>query len=323
MLNYAVITVMKLSRQKHITFKFICVSLLFSINSVASENKQEFNLTEIAEANFVHTGLHVSIDDEEHDDIANIGFIIGNKCVAVIDTGGSIKIGQQLFKSIRSKTDKPVCYVINTHIHFDHILGNKVFESAKTKFVGHHKLAEAVEQNKSFFLEYYQKDLGDNPDESSIIGPNILVDKKVQLDLGGRTLTLIPYQVSHSHNDLVVIDDKTKTLWAGDLIFRQRIPILTGSLKGWLKVIEQLNKLDINHVIPGHGAVAVSIEQAIERQHQYLTLLLKETRKSLTEGQFVNEAMESIDKDNQLNWLLHEHHHPGNVSKAYTELEWE
>jgi quinoprotein relay system zinc metallohydrolase 2 len=303
-----------------------CFSLIifcFSKLTLASEVKQNFNLTEIADGNFVHTGVHVSIEDKNHDDIANIGFIIGNKCIAVIDTGGSIYIGKQLLGSIHSITNKPICYVINTHVHFDHILGNKVFDSNKTEFVGHYQLAEAIERNRSFFLENFNKDLGVNPKLSSIVAPDILVDKSINLDLGGRILTLIPFPVSHSHNDLIVIDNKTKTLWSGDLIFRQRIPSLTGSLLGWLKTIDDLLLLDIVKVIPGHGSIATSIKQAVIQQQEYLQRLLDETRLAIAKGQFINDAMETIDKDNKSNFLLHEYQHASNVSKAFTELEWE
>ncbi len=296
---------------------------IFTSTVFSSENSTVFNLTEIAQGNLVHTGVHVTLEDRQHDDIANIGFIVGESCVAVIDTGGSITIGNQLLKSIQANTDKPVCYVINTHVHFDHILGNKVFVSDKTKFVGHHQLADNIEQNRSFFLENFKNDLGQTPNEASIIGPEILIEKKTKLDLGGRDLTLIPYIVSHSHTDLIVIDNKTRTLWAGDLIFRQRIPSLTGSLKGWVKVMDELMTLDARKVVPGHGSIADSVEQALQQQHEYLHRLLKDTRKAVAEGQFMNDAMESIDKENKSNWLLHDYQHTGNISKAFTELEWE
>ncbi len=301
---------------------YLIISIL-PILSSASETTQEFNLTEISDNNFVHIGKHVSIEDDQHDDIANIGFIIGQNCVAVIDTGGSVTIGQKLLEKIRSVTDKPICYVINTHIHFDHILGNKVFVSDETKFVGHHKLAEAVEHNRDFFLQQFKSDLGKNPDPSSVIGPGILVTKTTKLDLGDHKLTLIPFATSHSHNDLIVIDEKTKTLWSGDLIFRQRIPSLTGSLKGWIKTMDALLQLDAKVIVPGHGSIATSIKQAIDQQQNYLLRLLQDTRAAIEKGHFINDAMETIDKENQSNWLLHDYQHASNVSKAFTELEWE
>lgn len=291
--------------------------------TVASGGEDTFSMTEVSDGNYLHIGKHVSIDDPQHDDIANIGFIVGSKCIAVIDTGGSIDIGEKLLKEIKSISNKPICYVINTHVHFDHILGNKAFATEKPEYVGHHQLAAQVEQNREFFLEQFKDDLGPNPEASSIIGPDLLIETTTNLDIGDRSLTLIPYPVSHSHSDLIVIDNKTNTLWAGDLIFRQRIPSLTGSLLGWLKTMEAIQGLAVNTVIPGHGSVANSINDAIEQQLNYLNRLLEGTRKAVADGMFINEAVEHIDEENQSNWLLHEYQHPTNVSRAFTELEWE
>lgn len=299
--------------------------ILFSLSQlvIASGVENDFNITEVAQGNFLHKGIHVSLDDINHDDIANIGFIVGDKCIAVIDTGGSIDIGNKLLKKIKSISDKPICYVINTHVHFDHMLGNKAFALENPEFVGHQQLATEVERNREFFLEQFKNDLGPNPVSSSIVGPSILIDKSRQLDLGDRVLTLIPFPVSHSHSDLIIIDNKTYTLWAGDLIFRDRIPSLTGSLIGWVKVMEDLPRLEVKLVIPGHGNVAESMSIAIKQQREYLQRLLDETRQAIEDGQFVNEAAENIDKDNLSNWLLHDFQHPTNVSRAFTELEWE
>jgi quinoprotein relay system zinc metallohydrolase 2 len=302
----------------------ILITLLGSAKlAIASGVAQDFNLIEISAGNYLHKGIHVSIDDSQHDDIANIGFIVGNECVAVIDTGGSLEVGQKLLDKIRSITDKPICYVINTHIHFDHLLGNKAFSAENPEYVGHQHLAAEVEQNREFFLEQFKDDLGQNPESSSIVGPDILIDKSRQLDLGNRILTLIPFPVSHSHSDLIVIDNETNTLWAGDLIFRERIPSLTGSLIGWVKTMADLPRLEVKLVIPGHGSVAPSMSIALQQQREYLQRLLDETRKAIANGMFINEAAEHIDKDNQSNWLLYEYQHPSNVSRAFTELEWE
>jgi len=311
-----------MSLKKYFSFYLLFV-LAFLGEAISAETNQDFNLNEIAENNYVHLGKHVSIEDRGNSDIANIGFIIGDDCVAIIDTGGSIKIGMKLKNSVQKVTEKPICYVINTHIHFDHILGNKAFVNKNTDFVGHKNLAEAVNQNRDFFLTQFKNNLNANAKGSDIIGPNILIEKSTQLELGGRTLTLIPFPSSHTNNDLVVIDNKTRTLWSGDLIFRERIPTLTGSLKGWLETIEKIKELDVKVVVPGHGNVATSLDNAIKKQEDYLNLLLNKTRQAINEGKFVNEAMETIDQNNELKWLLHDYQHPTNINKAYTELEWE
>ena len=100
----------------------------------------------------------------------------------------------------------------------------------------------------------------------------------MQLELGNRSITLKAFPESHSHNDLIVIDNKTETLWSGDLIFRERIPSLTGSLRGWIDSMKTLHSLKVNKVIPGHGSIANSINEALSQQEDYLTLMKPEKR---------------------------------------------
>ena len=146
----------KLTQSKIKIFCYLLLTLVFFKPAFSSETNQDFNLTEIAENNYVHFGKHVSIEDKDNEDIANIGFIVGTNCVAVIDTGGSISIGNKLKKSIRGITKKPICYVINTHVHYDHILGNKAFTDESPDFIGHKDLAEAINQNRDFFLNQFR-----------------------------------------------------------------------------------------------------------------------------------------------------------------------
>ncbi|HSR61998.1 MAG TPA: MBL fold metallo-hydrolase, partial [Gammaproteobacteria bacterium] len=101
------------------------------------DESNTLGITEIVDGNYMHPGVHVPFEHEQHDDIANIGFIVGDNCVAVIDTGGSVEIGNALRETIRTVTDKPVCYVINTHVHFDHVLGNLAFKQDNPEYIGH------------------------------------------------------------------------------------------------------------------------------------------------------------------------------------------
>ena len=280
-------------------------------------------IVEVSEGNFLHTGVHVPFEHEQHDDIANIGFIVGNDCVAVIDTGGSVTTGTRLREYIHSVTDVPICYVINTHVHFDHVLGNLAFRQDNPEYIGHAGLADAMESNRGFFLQEFAKELGPGADESAVIGPDRTVPDMLELDLGGRKLLLTSYPAAHTHTDLTVLDRKTRTLWAGDLVFRERIPALEGDLKGWLAVMEDLETIEVNRIIPGHGKPAENWEQALSAQENYLNTLLTQTREGIARGLFLEEAIATIGQEEKKKWLLHEQHHRANVSRAFTQLEWE
>ena len=286
-----------------ITTVFLVLTPFITYASSESPETVEFNLTEIAPGIYLHEGVHVTFEHEQHDDIANIGFIIGNKCIAVIDTGGSVSIGDSLLKAVQRVSDKPVCYVINTHIHFDHVLGNLPFVDEHPEFVGHENLKAAIERNRSFFLKEYSNDLGLNPSEDSIIGPDLGVSNTKELDLGGRKLLLTAYPTAHSYNDMMVLDQQTGTLWTGDLLFRERIPSLTGSLKGWLEVMESFRTLNVSLVVPGHGTTSKNLAEAKTDQQRYLNNLLRETRQAIADGLFLDEVQERVGNDEKAHWF--------------------
>ena len=301
-------------------YPLFLASLVFSITTVFAAS---FNLDEISPGNYLHQGKHVGLSADGRDDIANIGFIIGERCVAVIDTGGSLLIGRTLLEKLKLITDKPVCFVINTHIHFDHVLGNAAFADLNPEFIGHHSLPGAMEANREFFLQEFSKELGPAPSGQSIIAPGKTVMDEMTVDLGNRPLIIKAHKAAHTHTDITVFDPETGTFWAGDLVFRERVPVIDGKLKGWLDAMEQMQKTEVNLVIPGHGPPADSWQVAMEAQSAYLNMLLNETREAIAEGWFMEEAINSIGTDAKDNWLLFDEHHRGNVSKAFVELEWE
>ena len=318
------------------TFFIFCLFLLTACDSSNQESTSSsapeekmldsvvgFNLSEVAEGFYVHQGVHVEIDHEDHADIPNIGFIVGDECVAVIDTGGSLEIGEKLRDSIKNKTDKPICYVINTHVHFDHVLGNVVFKQDNPKYVGHVNLAEAIDQNRNFFVDTFGADLGENPTGDLIIGPDVLVEETMEIDLGNRKLLLTANPKAHTATDLTILDEKTNILWLGDLLFMERVPSLDGTLSGWFDLMKKLHDQEYAQVVPGHGPASAPWPAAMEPQQQYFKVLIDDARKAVADGVFLGDAVNTIAQSEKDNWLLFEHLNKRAASRAYREFEWE
>lgn len=281
-------------------------------------------VVEIAPGIHVHQGRHVSIEDPGHGDIANIGFIVGERCVAVVDTGGAIATGAALLAAVRSTTDKPVCHVINTHGHFDHVLGNTAFAGIPgITFIGHAALPAGLTASTDLFLRQFAADLGPAPTPEKIILPTQTVADYLELDLGGRIVELRAYPAAHSDADLTVFDRNTETLWAGDLLFMERIPALDGSLLGWIDVLAQLTAQQAQRVVPGHGPASASWPDAARNEAAYLAALRDDIRAGIAAGKFMEDVMESAASTQLSGWQLYEFHHGRNVGRAFTELEWE
>ncbi len=285
-------------------------------------------LTEIAEGAYVSYGVNEDISRQNLGAISNIGFIVGKKCVAVIDTGGSIAVGRALRAAVKQKTDLPICYVINSHVHQDHIFGNAAFDDSTT-FVGHQKLAAAMAARGPTYLNALQRDLGTAATGTRIVAPEKTVRSttELELDLGERILKLRAWPTAHTDNDLTVYDEKTGTLWLGDLLFADHIPTLDGNLQGWLAMMNELHKLPAQRVVAGHGKIDHDWRAALDKQQRYLTTLLSETRAAIKAGKTIQQTVDSVGAlkgaGQFSDWLLFDLFHKRNVTAAYAELEWE
>ncbi len=281
-------------------------------------------LSEVASGAFVQQGAHQLMLPINLGHIANVGCVIGNDAVAVIDSGGSALHGKQLRQAIRTVTDRPIRYVIATHVHPDHLFGHAAFLGDEPIFVGHRKLPSALEARGGFYLNNLRDEFGDLAAGTEVVMPDLLVDDEATLDLGNRTLALKAYPTAHTDNDMTVLDQNSGLLWAGDLLFMERCPVLDGSLLGWLDVLEGLPTIGAKTVVPGHGPVTATFPDALAAEVRYLTRLRDDLRRFLDEGGLLEDAVASLAfEDERDQWQLFEHYHGRNVSAAYAELEWE
>ncbi len=301
----------------------LALLMVLGASTLARAQQQELPVSEVAPKIFVHVGEVALMTRENEGATANVGFIVGDDAVAVIDTGGSVREGDRLLAAIRARTDKPIRYVINTHGHPDHVFGNAAFVRDGTVFVGHRNLPQALAVRGPFYTDAFRRIMGEQLMEGvRMISPTLLVAGTTKLDLGSRPLTLKTWSTAHSDNDLTVLDERTGTLFAGDLVFLGHIPVLDGSLRGWLKVTDELGSLPAQRVVPGHGPVS-EWPAALADQRRYLTKLANDIRALIARGEPITAAADTAAASEQPRWQLFGDYNARNATSAYSEIEWE
>ena len=303
-------------------FVQFCVALAWS-QAVAGTPPEmhDFQLENPAPGVYVHYGQQAEMTPANFGDVANVGFVIGARCVAVIDTGGTFAVGRALRQAIRRVTPVPVCYVINTHVHPDHIFGNAAFTDDHAEFIGHARLADAMRRRGPNYLNALRRELGDTAELTAIIMPTRSVVLTEVLDLGGRVLSLRAWPTAHTDTDLTVFDQTSRTLWLGDLVFVGHVPVLDGNLRGFLAALDELNTVRADFAIPGHGR-ALAWPEAMAPEQRYLAGLLTDVRAAIKAKRTLTETLASAEGGRE-QWLLFDQFHRRNVTAAYAELEWD
>jgi quinoprotein relay system zinc metallohydrolase 2 len=303
-------------------FSAVAFAGLLATPNDAQEAIAPLSVKQAAPGVYVHVGAIALMSAANEGAIANVGFVVGDDGVAVVDSGGSVREGARLLAAVRAVTNKPIRYVINTHEHPDHVFGNAAF-APPTVFVGHHDLPRELAARGAYYLKSFRPSMGALLDDVKIVPPTLTVAHELTLDLGRRPPLLKAWPPSHSASDLTVLDQTSGTLFAGDLVFLRHIPVLDGSITGWLQTIDKLSHLHAQRVIAGHGPAPAPWPGALADQRAYLERLRDDCRDLIKRGVPLETAARVAAASEKSHWELFEAYNARNATAAYSELEWE
>jgi quinoprotein relay system zinc metallohydrolase 2 len=279
--------------------------------------------TEVGPGLFVHVGAVALADAGNGGDIGNLAFVVGEEAVAVIDAGGSRALGEAVVAAVRAETDRPIRWLVLTHYHPDHVFGATALADAGATVLAHERLPDSLAIRAGSYMEQGARQVG-----AGFVGSEVPeVDRTVvgteALDLGGRVLELRAWPVAHSEADLTVLDRASGTLLAGDLVVGEHLPTLDGSLAGWLGVLDGMEGMGADRVVPGHGGPLLPWPEGGAPVRRYLETLGRDVRALLAEGATISETVGAAAVEERGAWSLFEEHNARNATEAYTELEWE
>lgn len=208
--------------------------------------------------------------------ISNAGFVVTPAGVVVIDALGSPELARRLLAQIRQVTDKPIHTVIVTHYHADHVYGLQVFHEAGARIVAHAASGEYLNSDTARLrLEASRQDLFPWVDEQTkLLPPDEAIKGVKKLLIGGVDFELIPVGPSHTPDDLVIWLPQSKVLFAGDLVFRNRIPFVgQANSRQWIASLNTLLKFPAKVMVPGHGPASTNPKQDMTLTRDYLVYL--------------------------------------------------
>jgi cyclase len=252
---------------------------------------------QVADDVFVNLGKSDSIYDGWG---ANQTFIITDAGVILIDTGFTNRISYSLLKEIKQRTDKPVKLVINTHDHSDHAFGNSVFVEAT--ILAHDNCRARIIQRGEERIKVYRRfdrKLKEDLNGISITPPQRTYKKDFTEHFGEKTLKIIhPAKGAHTNGDTMVLLPEDKILISGDVLSVNYHPNLEdANLSAWLNTLEEIKKMQVEHIIPGHGTMPS--KEYIGIFANYLRKFDVEVRKRVKEG---TKDIPIIDESE--NWKL-------------------
>ena len=231
---------------------------------------------EVAPGAWMVQGLSALGSSANRNFVSNAGFVVTPAGVVVIDALGSPELARELRAQIALVTPQPVTHVIVTHYHADHVYGLQVFEEAGALVVAHRDgqlyLNSDTAQAR---LQASREELFPWVDERTRLVPaGRWIDTRTTLEVGGVRFELQPAGPAHTPEDLVVWVPGARVLYAGDLVFRGRVPFVgQADSAHWIEALDAVLRFDAQVIVPGHGPPSSQARADLQLTRDYLAYL--------------------------------------------------
>ena len=242
---------------KRTLFTLILIGLLIN-NTWAADAGFDFSVTPVNENVYsIISPSYGRPSPENRGWNSNSHFIVTKKGVLVFDTGSSELIGNEIIRAIKSVTVQPVRWVINSHSHADHWLGNAAFANAGAEVLSTGPSLAAMKEDGQGVVDAFSRMTEGATGSSNILYPTSLLAQKEKRKLGGVDVEFIFSNDGHSPGDILMWLPKQKIIFGGDVLSSDWMPIMTprGNVPNLIDTLNAVVKLNPTIVLTGHGKV--------------------------------------------------------------------
>jgi uncharacterized sulfatase len=295
--------------------------LLAFVMAAAAGAVHDYGLTPIRVADGVHVfvGRVAGFGRENGGNIVNTGFVVGRDGIVVIDTGPSRLYGEQQRAAIARVSLLPIALVLDTHAHPDHFLGNQVYPADRVAALP--ATIAAIQANGDMLADNLYRLVGGAMIGTQAVVPTVAIGAG-RVGAGGSDLRLIG-AAGHTDGDLMIFDEKTKTLFTGDLVFVGRAPTTPNAdLPRWIATLDEIDRLEFTTLVPGHGAV-IHDHAGVAATRDYLRWLGGTLRDAAQRGLDMNEVMRLPLPARFKTWAAIDEEYPRSVAHLYPKIELE
>ena len=265
-------------------------------------------------------GLPEVMDEHNNGNMSNSCFVNMGTSYLVIDSGPTYQYAEQAYIQMKKIQNLPISYVINTHTHDDHWLGNSYYKTLGAKIIGSNAFRELpkmalTRMQRRISPEAYTK--------TEQVFPTIFVEEENILYFNDRKIYIesVNYK-AHTNGDLFVYIPSEKIVFVGDLSFNERLPSMRdGNINGWIKILEKISKIDVNYIVGGHGLI--STKQTLKFTYGYLKALKYRVKKLLDEDYDIADVVNQVVMKEYKDISFYDTIHRQNVEQVYRTLEWE
>ena len=251
------------------------------------------------------------------------GFIVMEEAVMAIDSLTSPILAQNFIQVIKKTSTKPIRYLVNTHFHGDHTFGNEFFPEAR--ILSHancrREFLEAGETNIESIADGLPE-LAEDIRKVHLRPPDVTFVDRMTLYDGSRELRLLYLGPAHTFGDTLVYLPDERLLYAGDIAFLKVVPYAgDGYISGWIRVIDEVEKLEVDRIVPGHGPIGTMAD--LRELRDYFFILRDEARRCYDSGMSEEEADRAVKVDKYRSWLGQEANRFGSITQLYKEFRGE